>query len=157
MKLIYILPLLFFACTSKEEAPKNETRSSISDKVLMEYKRGMEVEENSIIMQERWNETLVRPDVSSIVDFKYLTEDLFQTWTFAIGGLADSSFSIDKDAFRPSGQTFMYTINQDSIRIFNDSDQGDGVDRGVINKLSKDSLIIDFSDGGIDKYIHFRK
>jgi hypothetical protein len=157
MKLIYILPFLFFACEQGNNTPVFEEPDELTAIELSAYKRMIEEESIEVLMQERWNETLVRPEVSRIENFKYSTNDLFQTWTWSSGGLVDSAFSINKNAFRPNEEEYKYTIHNDSIRIFTQYEYGDGIERGIITKLTQDSLVINFSDGGTAKYIHFKK
>ena len=95
---------------------------------------------------------------STIENFKFTEKCLFKEW----GKLNDYTkkieyfFRIDEKIFNWGDYKFYYEIKYDSIWIYSDSDILDGIDRGIIKKLTEDSLIIHWSTGDKDSYLVVR-
>jgi hypothetical protein len=107
----------------------------------------------------KWHEkSSLRPKLSTIKNFQYDEKKLFNKW----GRLNTSNnkieylFSIDEKKHNWGGRSYYYTIRYDSIWIYTDSDILDGIDRGIINKLTTDSLVISWSTGDCDTYFTIR-
>jgi hypothetical protein len=100
-----------------------------------------------------WNETITAPKRSSIHHFKFKRDFLFQYWASS----QDESplFSFNFEYFSvPNEGNYVYTVHGDSLRIFTAYERpGDGHERGIIQNLTKDSLIILFSEGDLVKYV----
>jgi hypothetical protein len=100
-----------------------------------------------------WNETITAPKRSSIHYFKFKQDYLFNSWASSSDESPLFSFSLEYFSIHNEGN-YVYTIHGDSLRIFTSYDwPGDGYQRGIIQKLTRDSLVIRFSEGGLVKYV----
>lgn len=144
--LITILSITLLGCNSHRENSKTDTS----------LKKQNETSNKERDLQDNkwnWNEKLTPPEKSEINEFKYTAKLLFKSWTWSDGDKSKPAFTIDETAFKTDSSEFKYTINNDSIRIFTNYEYGDGVDRGIIAKLTVDSLIINWSTGDINRYV----
>ncbi len=136
-----------------EEDVETEESAEISDSLKTNESKEMD----ELIKKWNWNETISTPEKSKITNFKFSSELLFKSWTWSEGKNKKPAFTIDKISFNPDELKYIYTINHDSLRIFTSYEQpGDGFERGIITKLTEDSLIIKWSTGETDKYMPFK-
>ncbi len=100
-----------------------------------------------------WNESIAVPERSSITNPKFITKYLFNSWSSSPDESPLFSFSPEYFTVQNEGN-YMYTIHNDSLRIFTAYDwPGDGHQRGIIKKLTRDSLHIAFTEGGLSKFV----
>jgi hypothetical protein len=144
--LIVILGITLHGCNSHNE---NSKTVSSSKKENVTPIKEQELGDN----KWNWNERLAPPEKSEIKEFKYTFELLFKSWTWSYGDKSKPAFTIDKSVFKADSSRFKYTITNDSIRIFTNAEYGDGIDRGIITKLTEDSLVINWSTGDINRYV----
>lgn len=110
-----------------------------------------------LIKKWNWSETISIPEKSKITNSKFASEFLFKSWTWNDGENKKPAFTIDKTSFNSNELKYIYTLNYDSLRIFTSYEHpGDGIERGIIAKLTEDSLIIKWSTDEIDKYVPFK-
>ena len=114
---------------------------------------GQNQEDEELIKKWTWNETLSTPEKSSINNMTFPQELLLKTWTTNLG--ESPIFTFNKDSLIIYNEkNYIYSVNFDSLRIFTSYDHpGDGIERGIISKLTKDSLIIVWTSDDIDRYI----
>jgi hypothetical protein len=100
-----------------------------------------------------WNENISIPSKSSIHHFKFKRDFLFQYWASSHDEPPVFSFNFEYFSV-PNEGNYLYTVHGDSLRIFTAYERpGDGHERGIIQNLTKDSLIILFSEGVLVKYV----
>ncbi len=144
--LITILGITLLGCNShRENSSADSSLNKKNEADIKEYDSGND--------KWNWNETVLPPKKSEIKGFKYNTESLFKSWAWNDGNKSEPAFTIDETTFKTDSSEFKYSINTDSIRIFTNYEYGDGIDRGIITKLTKDSLVIIWSTGDIDRYV----
>jgi len=146
---ISILILLLFGCSS----PINENETIKDESDSISGIENTEIEE--LIKKWTWNDKIVKPSKSSISSTKISSDLLFKTWTWSDGDENDSVFTFHRDYLTIHDENnYIYTINQDSLRIFTSyGEPGDGFTRGIITKLTKDSLIIMWSTDDVNEYV----
>jgi hypothetical protein len=156
------------SCNSPEKKPKVEIYSNPFD-WKVRYKNADTIKTNEankkiddkemeeLIKKWTWNDKITRPLKSSISNAKYSSALLFKTWTWSDENENKAVLTFGKDSLNIHGEKkYIYTVNYDSLRIFTSYDHpGDGFTRGIITKLTKDSLIIKWStdDNDINKYV----
>lgn len=104
------------------------------------------------------------PDKSEIKNFKFLKKLLFNSWAHSSID-ENPAFRIDGDGFhvgtKDGGYTEEYLIKHDTIEIFEYHGGPNGMEtsKGVITKLTNDSLIISFFTGGdnIERYVKYKE
>lgn len=102
-----------------------------------------------------WNEKSSKAiQHSEIKSFKYSKKDLFKKWGWlnTKNKKVEYIFSFDEKEYSWNGNSYFYKIKYDSVWIYTNSDILDGVDRGIISKLTQDSLAILWSTGDCDLY-----
>ena len=114
-----------------------------------------DVEIDSLIKIWTWNENILHPEISRIKNFIFSKEFLFQDWGIYSGTNFKFMLSIDEKLIKPQNLELIYTINYDSLRIFSQADYLDGIDRGIITHLTKDSLVIEWSTN--DRGVYYSK
>lgn len=161
MKIAFIAIILlhFLSCTENAEfiKPSQEldtisTNQSIIENGTnqMESEKVNEkdsIEMDSLIKLWTWNEIIAHPKSSSINNFLFSTSELFQDWGDYYSDEFNFRFSIDEAYLRLENLELVYTINFDSLRIFSQAENlTNGIDRGIITHLDKDSMVIVWSD-----------
>ncbi len=152
------MTLLLFSCSGAIN--KNETtRDSLiieEDSISISGTENKEIED--LIKKWTWNDKITKPSKSTISNSKISTDLLYTTWTWGEGNENDSVFTFQRDFLHIHDENkYIYTINYDSLRIFTSyGEPGDGFTRGIITKLTKDSLIIKWSTDDINKYVPVR-
>ncbi|MCB9334937.1 MAG: hypothetical protein H6586_02235 [Flavobacteriales bacterium] len=102
------------------------------------------------------------PEKSDLLNFKFSKEMFFNSWAFSSDN-DEPAFKIDSQGFhvitKDGGYTIPYLIKKDTIEIFEYHGGPNGMEtsKGVITKLTNDSLVISFFTGGdnIERYVKF--
>lgn len=113
----------------------------------------VKIEDNSQKNSNRLDKWM--PNHSEITNPKYSLELLFKSWAH---NLEDDkpAFEIDNKAFRIfNGGTFPFILHNDTIEIF--EYHHDETSKGVITKLTADSLIIRWTTGDENKYVPYKE
>jgi len=162
---LLVIVVVLFSCENQNsrsilESSENEIEADLEDDFELVYWQNpnpiIDDDTNYIVAFTKmmnWNETINAPKRSSIHHFKFKLDYLFNSWASS----RDESplFSLNFEYFSvPNEGNYVYTIHGDSLRIFTSYDwPGDGYQRGIIQKLTRDSLVIRFSEGGLVKYV----
>lgn len=166
----FFLILCLISCDFKKTANPSELDSNSFDSDTIYYSKDAiptntlgdnsnEFEMDSLLRQWTWGDKIKRPLKSSITNFKYPSTLILNTWTFGDHYENLPVFTFQKDSINFHGEgKYIYSINFDSFRIFTNYDHpGDGITRGIITKLTKDSLKIKWSTDDIDSYVSINK
>ena len=158
IKLLFIISTIFFSCSNvKEQLEKNDLIEKTENvKELEIIQESLELSDEELIAKWTWNESITTPSKSNIQNCLFESRHLLQQWCFPNEN--KPIFEFTKDYFNEIHNKYIYTLQSDSLRIFTLSDQlKNGVDRGIISKLTSDSLIIEWSTGDSNKYVAFHK
>lgn len=119
--------------------------SSTPRKDQVNVVNAVDSELDSLTRDWTWDEQIEEPTKSLISNFSFDKKYLFQAW----GNKEDKTsilFEFDAIAFCSNELNYKYTLHHDSLRIFTKQDILDGVERGIVKFLNKDSLIIQWSN-----------
>ena len=172
MQNLYLFILAFgLLCCNNTSSEQNETNSEkvipeiMSLDTLKDISTANESESEMDILTDgelmakwTWGEgsEIVTPERSSINNFPFSSEIFLNKWKYSEDEKPILEFTSDSmDVFYTK---YIYTINQDSIRIFTKADHpGGGIDRGIITKLTKDSLLIEWSTDDRSVYVRYNE
>ena len=125
----------------KQEVVENESEN-LSDEELM--------------IKWTWGDNLnvSKPISSYINNPTFNPELLIGKWMYPEDDKPILEFR--KDSLNVFFERHIYTINSDSLRIYTNADHpGGGIDRGILKKLTKDSLLIEWSTDDMNLYLRF--
>ena len=156
MKQLIVLILIssFLGCQDSQEqtvelAPVEENVILKSDS--SEIAQTDTLSDEELLEMWTWGEHIEQPNKSSIKNFVYSKELLYQQWKFPEGNEPRIEFTAE--FFDIKSEKCVYTINYDSLRIFTSADHpGGGIDRGIITYLTEDSLVIHWSTQDTNVY-----
>lgn len=145
--------LIVFSCSDKIES--KTTINVVDNKPDSNEAKNNEEEIEALKRKWTWNEKIAAPLKSSVSNTKFQPDLLFKKWTLSDVGENKPVLTFKKDSINIEGERkYIYTVNYDSLRIFTAYNHpGDGFTRGIITKLTKDSLIIKWSTDDINKYV----
>jgi hypothetical protein len=139
----------------------------ITEKELNEFidereSRIVQGEEDNIIPIKENTSRHYMPDNSEIKNFKFSKDMLFNYWAHSDDGVF--AFRINKTGFYIGAigelSSIPYLIQNDTIEVFEYHGGPNGMEtsKGVITKLTNDSLVISFFTGGssIGRYVKFK-
>lgn len=151
-RLIFLFPF-FFSCgpiKNKENKDFTLKTDEVIEDNLLEITNVLSDDE--LLIKWTWGEkNVIQPKKSKINHFKFDEQSLFKKWNHIDGG-REFAFAFDASLFSVINESYLYTISEDSLRVFTQMSHLDGIDRGIINKLTEDSLIITWSTGDINSY-----
>lgn len=142
--LLIVSLLIVISCKKKENV--NETK--IKNSALFKKDSGIIVTgfHKNKYLKSRQN--INRPKHSKIINSKFDMELLFGIWTYNPEG-PHADFQLTKKSFYvvdyDGDGNMTYIINQDTIKVYFE----DYVSIGVIKKVTKDTLKIDWDENGI--------
>lgn len=159
---VFLCTLILISCTenNNEIIIENENlhfeskQDSIIDEIII----------NDFVANEDELEHFY-PEKSEVINSKYSIELLFQSWAHDLSD-SEYAFRIDESGFhqgssRSEYYTVPYVIKFDSLEVFEymGGPNGSVTSRGVITKLTKDSLVISYFTGGnsIGRYVKFKE
>lgn len=152
----------FYGCSSptneREITPHNSTVSNnklVTPKTTDLIGETENMGKDSLIKKWTWGDKMTKPLKSSISNAKFSSDFIFKTWIWSDDNENLPVLTFKKDSLSIHREKkYAYTINYDSLRIFTSYERpGDGFTRGIITKLTKDSLIIKWSTDDINKYV----
>jgi hypothetical protein len=146
--ILFISLLLTISCHKKGTPPPPTT---------LQGKGNGKIENVSVKNTKETNHQIVdRPNKSKIINSKFDLKLLFGIWTLDPAGphadfsLTEKSFYVvdyDGDGDMP------YILNHDTIRVF----YNDYCSIGIIKKVTKDSLKINWDENGIINYVKWKE
>ncbi len=139
----------------KDDSNPANPPSQINRQTTDSIKETEDKEMESLIKKWTWNDKKTSPLKSSISNAKFSYDLLLKTWTWSDDNENLPVLSFKKDSLNIHGEKkYIYSVNHDSLRIFTSYDHpGDGFTRGIITKLTKDSLVIKWSTDDMNKYV----
>ena len=144
----YIIPLISLIIISCGGQKSDQQAEHLSDSSSAADKEVEFISEKNTDMAPIKN--IERPKRSKIISSKFPVDELFGIWTYDLNGphadflLSEKSFSIvdyDGDGDMP------YILNHDTLTIY----YNDNISKGLIKKVTKDTLIISW-DNRDDSY-----
>ena len=171
--ILAILIIGTFGCSSshsKEKLKDLSSKRSIEDTISEMQSANSFLEKDTIkpnedelnienlIAKWTWNDKISQPNKSSISNPKFKVNLLLKSWTWINNKSNEPLLTFRVDSLNIHNEKkYLYMVNYDSLRIFTSYDHpGDGITRGIITKLNEDSLVIKWSDDGIDKYVSIK-
>lgn len=149
--------LALTACKNSDNSAITDSNSitKINSQPVDSINKTDNKKEEELIKKWTWNDKLSKPLKSSISNSEISSNLLFKTWTWADNTEKQPVLTFKKDSLNIHAEKkYIYTINFDSLRIFTSYDHsGDGFTRGIITKLTKDSLVIKWSTEDVNKYV----
>ena len=132
----------------QEEMTVNE-KDTLIDKKLVDQK----------LMDEwTWGEgpNAIPAKKSSIQNFPYSSNLLLHKWKF--GDDQKPILEFTDDSMNVYIAKYIYTIKFDSLRVYTQAEHPNGgINRGIITKLTKDTLVVEWSTNDRDIYITYNE
>lgn len=150
-QLLFICLILFISCKKTETINKVNIENQISNQnnnIALET-----ISKKNSIVESQQN--IENPKRSKIINSKFELELLFGIWTNDPKG-PHADFDLNEKYFYvvdyDGNGDMPYIINQDTIKVF----YKDFTSIGIINNVTKDSLLIDWDGNGISKYVKWK-
>lgn len=97
-----------------------------------------------------WDDTIGSPDSSFFVSDVLHKDVFFGSWLHDTG---DMAFSVSPDWFTIGSMDYVYSLIQDSLRVYTKADHPDGgVDRGIVEQMDPKQIKIYWSTGDTNSY-----
>jgi hypothetical protein len=155
IKVIYIIlsGLTIMSSCNKRPSENGDTLSE-STSFKNEINRVITISEKNTDLEE--TENIQRPKKSKILSSKYSLDKIFAVWTLDPNGphadfeLSEKSFFVvdyDGDGDMP------YILNEDTITVY----YNDFITRGVIKKVTDESLIISWDNNEETNYVKWKQ
>ncbi len=149
--LLIICVLIAISCKKKESAKETNIENSTLPKI--ENRIVETVSEKNTDIESTQN--IDRPKLSKIVKSKFDIKLLFGIWTNDPEG-PHADFELSKKSFYvvdyDGNGDMPYIINEDSLKVY----YNDFVSVGIIKKVTKDTLKIDWDENGITNYVKWK-
>ena len=150
-----------YGCSTPTHEEENKANNlSVVDEVVVHNSNESNAESPDtsiveLIKKWTWNDRPDKPSKSSITNATFPINRLLRTWTMSDGRRSIEAMTFENDSVSIHGEKkYIYTISHDSLRIFTSYERpGDGYSRGIIAKLTKDTLTIEWSTDDMNIYV----
>jgi hypothetical protein len=157
-----VLVVMLSGCSGRIEEPKEVSGvDGVTDTVVAGGQTAHSVQVagdegvNELVKKWTWGDTIHRAVKSSISRANFPHELLLRSWAQSEDINGGVAFTVGMDSLDIPGEgRYIYTVAHDSLRVFTSYDHpGDGFTRGIITRLTKDSLVIEWSTGDSNGYV----
>lgn len=151
-----------FSCTTNDGANVSHQLTKISemDTAITMMRKADTLTDSDLIRKWTWNDPPMNvPERSSISNENFSKDLLFRTWTWSDGDVYEAAMTFASDSIDIHNEAkYVYSINFDSLRVFTSYERpGDSYSRGIITKLTEDTLVIKWSTDDVNAYVPLEK
>ncbi len=151
-----------YSCTTHDGANITDQLTDMSgmDTAVTMIRKADTLTDSDLIRKWTWNDPPMNvPEKSSISNENFSKDLLFRTWTWSDRHLNEAVLTFTIDSLEIHNEAkYVYSINFDSLRVFTSYDKpGDSYSRGMIKKLTEDTLVIKWSTDDVNGYVPLKK